>query len=197
MLLRSSLGYLNSYLLSWVAIRSITDLRNRLFTHLFGLPLSFFHQTSTGELMSRIMNDVGTLRVTVSNNIGVVIKEPFTLLSLLIFLLWQSPRLTLAALAVIPICAGPILIYSRKVRRAAKRIQAELAAISKLMHECFTATRIIKAYNLEDTIIRQFLHKGRGAISATCAWSGPWKSRGRSLNSLVRSAWRVCCCTSC
>src|SRR5260370_40199849 len=58
MFLRSLLAYLNTYLLSWVGIRAANDLRVRLFDHLMNLPLKFFNNTSTGDLMARIWNAI-------------------------------------------------------------------------------------------------------------------------------------------
>lgn len=158
-LLRGVLGYLNVYFLQWASWRAITDLRVRLFVHLFNLPLGFFQKTSTGELMSRLMNDIGTLQNVISGMTAVIIKEPVTLVSLLVFLLWTNPRMTLASLVVLPVCVVPITIYSRKVRKAAGNIQSHFAELSQIIHEVFTGVRIIKAYNLEKMVERQFTEK--------------------------------------
>src|SRR6266446_7196694 len=61
-ILRGLFAYLNTYFLQWATIRAITDLRIRLFEHLMNLSAGFFSRTTTGELMSRIMNDTGTLQ---------------------------------------------------------------------------------------------------------------------------------------
>ena len=165
MLLRGVLGYLNIYFLSWSATRAITDLRTRFFQHLFGLPLSFFHRMSTGELMSRVMSDVGALQTVITSAVATIIKDPCMLLSLMAFLLWQEPTLTLTSLVVIPVCVVPIVIYSRKVRRAARLIQAKSAELSRVMHESFTGARIIKAYNLEERAVSHFAELSRQSAS--------------------------------
>ncbi len=156
MFLRSLLGYLNNYFLQWVAIRAVTDLRVRLFAHLFRLPLSFFHRTSTGELMSRVVNDVGGLQGALSTMTVTIVKDPVTLVSLLAFLLWQNPRVTLILLVTVPVCVIPIATFSRKVRRSASGINEEFVEILKVMQESFTGARIVKAYNLEPQVVRQF-----------------------------------------
>lgn len=158
-LLRGLLSYLNVYFLQWASWRAITDLRVRLFVRLLNLPLGFFQKTSTGELMSRLMNDIGTLQNVISGMTAVIIKEPATLVSLLVFLLWQNPRMTLASLVVLPVCVVPITIYSRKVRKAAGNIQTHFAELSQIIHEVFTGVRIIKAYNLEKMVEREFIDK--------------------------------------
>jgi len=156
MFLRSLFGYLNVYLMTWCASRTIADLRTRLFTHLQNLPLSFFSHANTGDLISRITNDTQTLQAIFNNAISTSIRDPLTIICLLIFNLLQHPKLTLLSIVVLPICIVPISIYSRKVRKSARALQTHAADLSKLMHESFTGNRVVKAYNLEGTMVTQF-----------------------------------------
>jgi len=156
MFLRGLLGYLNSYCLQWVSIRAVTDLRVRLFEHLMSLSSGFFAKTNTGELMSRTMSDTGTLQNIISNATATIIKDPATLIGLVALLLWKAPGLTAISIIVMPLCVIPIIIYGRKGRRSAKKMQSELAGLSGVMTEAFTGIRIIKAYNLERTVTEQF-----------------------------------------
>ena len=156
MFFRGLFSYLNIYLLQWAAVRAITDLRVRFFTHLLNLSASFFSRTSSGELMSRMMSDTQALQNVISNATAVIVKDPVTLVSLLAYLLWQQPSLTLLSLAVLPVCMVPILIYSRKVRQASRALQTHTAELTEVVAEAFTGNRIIKAYNLEDTVTGQF-----------------------------------------
>src|SRR6185503_10514014 len=138
------------------ASRTIADLRTRLFTHLQNLPLSFFSHANTGDLISRITNDTQTLQAIFNNAISTSIRDPLTIICLLIFNLLQHPKLTLLSIVVLPICIVPISIYSRKVRKSARALQTHAADLSKLMHESFTGNRVVKAYNLESTMVAQF-----------------------------------------
>ncbi len=165
MFVRGVLGYFNNYFLQWVSIRAVTDLRVKLFTHLFSLPLSFFHKTSTGELMARVINDVASLQGTLSSTTVTIIKDPVTLLSLLGFLLWQNPRVTLVLLVTVPICVIPIATFSRRVRRSSAAINDEFVEIAKVMQESFTGARIVKAYNLETHVAGQFASSSRRFVS--------------------------------
>jgi len=71
-------------------------------------------------------------------------------------LLAIQPTLTLISVIVFPVCIIPIVIYGRKVRNSAKAVQKHNAELANLMHESFTGNRVIKAYNLENTVIEQF-----------------------------------------
>ncbi|MGA2541607.1 MAG: ABC transporter ATP-binding protein [Verrucomicrobiota bacterium] len=154
-LVRGIVAYLSSYLMAWVALRTICDLRVRLFEHLLNLPLSFFTKNSTGELISR-NSDVLVLQNMIAVSLVTLISCPVTLLTYLYMMVKVEPKLTVISLLVFPLCMIPITVYSRKVRRAGAAIQTELAALGKVMHESFTGNRIIKAYNLEAVVVNQF-----------------------------------------
>lgn len=156
MFLRGLVQYLNVYMLQWVAVRAIADLRTRLFEHLTYMPLGMLSKLSTGELISRVVGDTAALQNSISTSLITIIKDPATLFFLIVFLLWQQPMLTLLSVIIFPLCLVPITIYSRKVRRASKAIQNQYADLSRVMHEAFTGNRIIKAYNLEGNVVQRF-----------------------------------------
>jgi subfamily B ATP-binding cassette protein MsbA len=164
MLVRGLFGYLNVYLMNWVSVRAVADLRARLFGHLMTLSASFFNKVSTGELMSRI-NEVHYLHSTISQAMVIVIREPVTLAGLAAFLLWQQPKLTLVALIVFPITLIPFVIYARKVRKSSVAIYQKYADMGRMLHESFTGFRIVKAYNLENIVITEFADTSRAAVS--------------------------------
>jgi subfamily B ATP-binding cassette protein MsbA len=155
MLARGICNYLSSYLMGWVAIRAICDLRARLFAHLLHLPLSFLSRTSTGELMSRI-GDVGVLQNMIGVSMVTLIREPIELVSFAVVLFKINLRLTLIALATFPLCVIPVVVYNRKMRRAGSALQTEQANLGKVMFESFSGNRIIKGYNLEGVAVDRF-----------------------------------------
>jgi subfamily B ATP-binding cassette protein MsbA len=165
MLLRSLFGYLNVYLMTWSAARAIANLRTLLFEHLQNLPLSFFSKAKTGDLISRITNDTQVLYAIAGNSLAALVRDPITIVVLVSLLLAQQRLLTLISLVVLPICFGPIIIYGRKVRKSARAMQGHIAELTNLMHESFTGNRIIKAYNLEDTVLEQFRQTMKKYIS--------------------------------
>lgn len=163
MLLRGLTSYLNIYLMNWVSIRAIMDLRQRLFAHLLSLSAAFFNRMSTGELMSRF-TEVQILQGTISNSLVVIIRDPITVLSLLAYLVALQPRLTLVAIVVFPITLIPFVVYARKVRKTSSAMYAQYADMGKLLHETFTGYRVVKAYNLEHKMVEEFRRTSRTAI---------------------------------
>lgn len=164
-LLRGLFTYLNVYLLQWVAVRTITDLRVRLFRHLMSLSAGFFGRVRTGELISRSMGDTSALQTIISNATPIMVKDPVVLTSLLACLLWLHPALTLISMVVMPACMAPVLIYSRKARRSARELQTQSAELGNVMVESFSGYRVVKAYNLEEAVTERFRVISRGFIS--------------------------------
>jgi len=163
--LRGLFGYLNVYFLQWTASRTIADLRTRLFAHLLKLSAGFYNENSTGQLISRVMNDTGSLQLILSNATSVIIRDPIVLAGTIAFLFSQQPKLTLISLIALPVCAIPIIVFSRKVRRPSREMQALSAELTQIMSEAFTGYRVVKAYNLEDIVAGQFHQTARKTVS--------------------------------
>jgi subfamily B ATP-binding cassette protein MsbA len=156
MLLRNTLQYLSIYLTNWSAMHAIADIRTKLFSHLQNLSLGFFNRASTGDLIARITNDTQVLNGIIGSSFASMVKDPVTIFCLLGYQLATQPALTLISIVVFPVCIVPIVIYGRKVRKSARAVQEYNAELTNLMHESFTGNRVIKAYNLEDTVSAQF-----------------------------------------
>ncbi|MEY2465617.1 MAG: ATP-binding cassette, subfamily bacterial MsbA [Verrucomicrobiota bacterium] len=165
MLCRSLFNYLNIYFVNWASARAIADLRTTIFAHLQNLPLSFFNQSNTGDLISRVTNDTQSLRTIIGTSLASLVSDPITIIFLFGLLLSKQPMLTLFSVIVLPLCIVPITAYSRKVRKSAKAMQTHAADLSKLMHESFTGNRIIKAYNLEDKVLAEFRETTKKFVS--------------------------------
>jgi ATP-binding cassette, subfamily B, bacterial MsbA len=164
-LLRGITGYLNVYLLQWVGSRAVADLRTKLFAHLLDLSAGFYTENATGKLVSRVMNDTQALQTILTNATSVIVRDPMSLVTVLGFLFWQQPKLSLIALVVLPVCIIPIAIYSRKIRRSSRESQVQAAELTQTMTEGFTGHRVIKAYNLEKIVAEKFHETTRRSVN--------------------------------
>jgi ATP-binding cassette, subfamily B, bacterial MsbA len=163
--LRGLFGFLNIYFLQWVASRSIADLRTRLFRHLLDLSAGFYNKNSSGQLISRVINDTAMLQVILGNATTTIVRDPVTLAILVTSLLLLQPKLTLITVVVMPACLVPIIIFNSKIRRSSREMQARSADLTQTMSEAFTGYRMVKAYNLEDIVTADFQNTTRGAVS--------------------------------
>jgi subfamily B ATP-binding cassette protein MsbA len=164
-LLRSLSGYLNVYFLQWAGTHAVADLRTKLFAHLLNLSAGFYSKNATGQLVSRVINDTQQLQTIVTNVTSVIVRDPITLISSLLFLFSQQPQLALISIIVFPACIIPIAIYSRKIRRSSREAQAQLAGLVETMTEGFTGHRVIKAYNLESIVADKFRQAAARTVS--------------------------------
>lgn len=115
--------FLYSYLLEWIGQCVIKDLRNRIYAHLNDLSMGFFHKNSTGELISRIMNDVSMLQGSVSHALIHLLRDFFTVCGLLGVIFYMDWRLAFVSLIFIPMAAVPIVVFGKKFRRISTSYQ--------------------------------------------------------------------------
>ena len=156
MMARGAFDFMGTYLLNWVGLRVVMDLRVRVFEHLESLSLDFFTGAQTGELISRVTNDVGLVQQSISTVVEDVVKQPVTLVSVLAWLLYTDWKLTTAALILFPICLIPITIFGRKTRTASRASQEHQASLLSVLHEALVGLRVIKAFGMEEREAGEF-----------------------------------------
>lgn len=167
MLLRGVFEYLSVYSMTWAATQTMALVQQTLFKHLHQLPISFFGANQTGELMSRISNDPALLRHTVANGFSVAVRDPVQVVVLGLLLATQQPRLTFLAMTLLPVCIIPVVVFGRKVRKAALATQGHIADQTTAMSESFSGQRVVKAYGLEAFMIERFVRASRRSVSET------------------------------
>jgi subfamily B ATP-binding cassette protein MsbA len=144
----SSFG--ESVIMTYVGQRIISDLQNRLFSHLMHLDLSFFHGTSSGDLLSRFTNDVNLMRNAVATTLVGFGKDTFTLLFLVSLMFYRDWTLACIAFFIFPLAVLPILRIGRRMRKVANNTQEELASFTGRLTQVFQGIRVIKAYQTEE-----------------------------------------------
>ena len=113
-LLKGIFDYGQAYLMNFVGLRVVADIRQRLYDHLQDLSLSFFTQTPTGVLISRITNDVNLVQGAVSNAITGLIKDAVTILGLTAVVFYRDWKLGAIAFIVFPIAIIPIKEFGKR-----------------------------------------------------------------------------------
>jgi len=128
----------------------VYDLRRRLFAHLQRLPLSFFRTRSTGDIVSRAVNDVVLVRSFYGPGVMNLVNTAFVYAGSVALMAFMSPRLTLYALAPYPFFALAVNLLSRRVFARSLAVQEGLAALTGKAQENITAMPLIKTYVRED-----------------------------------------------
>ena len=163
--------YLNTYLIQMVGTRVLEAIRVDLFRKLQVLPLSFFHRTSSGDLLSRVLTDANQLQVALTTAANEVIKSPAALAGGIGFVAYQAYQnqglsLVLATLGVVPLTVLPIRYVGRKLIRRAGQIQTELGSVSSLVSENLSAAKEVRAFSLEEHEVQRFTGVSRLLIRA-------------------------------
>ncbi len=155
-LIKGVFYFVYSYLLEWVGQCVIRDLRERLYIHLNELSLSFFHHTPTGELISRIINDVTLLQGAVSHALIRILRDFVSVIGLLVVIFIMDWRLALMSMIFLPMAAAPIVIFGKKFRRVSTRYQKSVGDATNILHETIGGTRIVKAFCMEKEEEKRF-----------------------------------------
>jgi ATP-binding cassette, subfamily B, bacterial MsbA len=142
-------SYFSTYLMTDVGQRVVRDVRDRLFRHILDQSAAFFAQRTSGQLMSRIMNDVSQVQQAVSETIGDLIREGLSAIGYAGAMFYYDWRLALVSMVGAPIVIYPLVRLGQRVRRSTKRSQEHLEHLSHLTAEAFTGHRIVKAFGAE------------------------------------------------
>ncbi|MGH9465685.1 MAG: ABC transporter ATP-binding protein, partial [Thermoanaerobaculia bacterium] len=137
------------------------DLRNDYFRHLESMPPAFFHRNYTGDLMARGTNDLGAVRMLCGPAIMYSSSTLFTATGALAFMLALHPRLTLVALATMPLVAAATKVFGERIHDLFERVQEQFGTLSTRVQENLAGVRVVRSYAQEQAEERAF-----GAINA-------------------------------
>lgn len=157
-LVSAGLSIYQTYVTNVVGQRVMQDLRNRLYSHLQGMPLRFFTATRTGEIQSRLANDVGGVQAVVTDTASTLLSNAVVLLSTVIAMTVLSWPLTVLSLGMIPV----FVWLSRKVGQArrviSKSTQVELADLSAMSEETLSVSGILlsKTFGRQQAEIQRY-----------------------------------------
>lgn len=145
-----------NYHIEWVGERVITDLRNSIYAHLQKLGFSFFANRRLGELTSRLSNDVGSIRVALTDSLPQVITISITMIGsvgLMVVLNW---RLSLVIFLTVPLVTVATRYFGKKIRALSKNVQDKLADTTAIAEESLGAIRVVKSFTREDYEINRY-----------------------------------------
>jgi subfamily B ATP-binding cassette protein MsbA len=141
--------YIQSYYVAFIGQDIIRIVRDKLLAHILTLDLDFFHQTHSGELISRITNDINRIQSAISNQIAEFIREILTVITLIAVVIYQSPELAFYSLVVVPLSVYPLSILAKKMKILSFSSQESISDITTHLSETFNNIEIIKANSTE------------------------------------------------
>jgi subfamily B ATP-binding cassette protein MsbA len=145
-LLRIFVGIISTYCMSWVGRRVIKDLRDKMFEHILKLPASYYDQSSTGNILSKMTFDVEQVARASTNVVTVLFREGLTAIGLIALMFYRSWQLTLIFLLILPLVAVLISYVSKKFRKTSQRIQNSVGGITHVSEEVIEGHRVVKTF---------------------------------------------------
>lgn len=164
--IKGLLSFLQVFLINDGMQKMTRDLRTRVYAHIQGLPLKFFEDRRTGQLMSSITADVPVIAESFQTGVTDTIQAPIILIGATAVMLKFSPVLTLTVLVVVPLMVLIIQAAARRMRRAQAQIQARQQSITEMLQETLAGVRIIKSFTAEEIEVKRFHGESKDAHRA-------------------------------
>ena len=158
-----------------VGEKFIFDLRVRIFDHLQSLSLSFYENTSTGELMSRVSSDVNELERFITHGIALTVADLLRLVGYSVVLLLLDWKLALVMLVPLPLMAGGLYIFNQRARPIYRRVRDRMGDINASLQDKLSGIRVVQAFEQEGAELSEFRQVSRDyldeRILAIRTWS--------------------------
>ena len=154
--IRGIFYYGQGYLVSYIGQRVIVDVRDVLFRKIQRLPIAFFDQRQTGEIMSYISNDVAALQSALVEHMVEMLTESAIFVGSLVMMVLLDWKLSILTLITVPLVGLAMDIFGKKVRSAGSVIQERMSDITALMQESISSERVVKSFVREEFEIDRF-----------------------------------------
>ena len=155
-IISSLFSYLQGFIMAGIAAKVSYNLRNALMAKLNKLPLDFFNKTSHGEVLSRITNDVDLLSQSMNHSFTQIITSVVSIIGVLIMMITINWKLTLIALATIPVTIGLVMVVVKFSQKHFKGQQKYLGTVNGIVEEIYGGHVVVKAFNGEKKAVEMF-----------------------------------------
>jgi len=146
-LLKGILGFSASYINSWTSNYIVNEIRKDAYSRMLRLPASFYDFHGVGELTARSIHHVSAMTAAATQTIVTLVRDSFTIIGLIAWLLWADWKLTLIVFAMFPLIWMAIRYFNRRMRRFTKKSQISMEEITNLAEESISNSRIVKIFN--------------------------------------------------
>jgi ATP-binding cassette, subfamily B, bacterial MsbA len=148
--------FVQTYFMGYVGRQIVKRLRGELFHSTVRLPVSFFDRSSAGAMLSQLTYNTELIGQAATDSIVSMVRAGLTLVAYFVQLLLLNPKLTLITLTMGPLVGWLVTLINRKFRRYGRRIQDSMGDVTRVAKESFEAPRLLKVYNAEGHVDRQF-----------------------------------------
>ena len=143
-------SYLQTYLVGWIGVRVLQDLREEVFKHIQKMSIGFFTRNRPGALISRMTNDIEALNQLISDGIVTLFSSILTLFGVVIILMLLDWHLALITFSVMPLLLLTSLVFRRYSAGAFKETRERISAITSHLQETLSGVRVVRSFGQED-----------------------------------------------
>ncbi|HEY0192687.1 MAG TPA: ABC transporter transmembrane domain-containing protein [Kofleriaceae bacterium] len=161
------LVWLRHYSISWLGERVVADLRMMVFERVLTLPLPWFHERRSGELVGRLASDVTVIEGVVGSDLSMALRNAIQLIGAMVLLFVIDVRLTLLMLTIVPPVTLTTIYFGRRIRRMTRSVQDELARVSGQVQESVGAIATVQAFVREAYEARRYREGVEHAFGTT------------------------------
>jgi len=154
--------YIQSYNIRKAGQLAIQDIRNEVFGHSLRLPMSFFSSSSSGSLISRILNDVNVMQSALADVLVTLLRESLTLVALTGYAFYADWKMALMAFVIIPATIWPAAAIGRKIKKFSRRGQDVMGTLTGVLEQSFSGIKVIKAFATEEREEQKFIRENYG-----------------------------------
>lgn len=162
-------SYARFYLMMSTGERVITDIRRAVFDHILTLSPGFYEGTRTGEIISRLTNDVTLVQTVIGWGFSMFLRNALMMIGATVMLVVTSPKLAALIVVGVPLTLAPILVLGKRVRRMSREVQDRIADVSAYADEAVHEVRTVQAYVHEDVDRRRFAERAEAAYDSAVA----------------------------
>ena len=148
--------YIQTYYMSYIGLDVVKKLRNNLVKHLTYQDMQFFQTIHSGEILSRITNDIGRIQNVVTTMIPYFIREVLTIVALTGYVIYQSPKLAFYFLIIMPIALYPLSRLAKKMKKYSKLSQESTSTMTARLGEIFSNIEVIKSNSTQELEAQKF-----------------------------------------
>jgi len=163
---RNLFMYLGHYSFFRAGLATVKDLRDRLMDSLIAQTAGYYQQQPSAILMSRVTNDVEQITAAISDRLSDLLQDSFAVIGFLILVFSLNFRLALATLVLAPLLLGPIVHFTRKLRRRSHQSQERLGDMNAVVDEVLKGFRVVQAFGMQDFEARRFREATRRHFKA-------------------------------
>jgi len=172
--LKAGFSFGQTYLISYVGNRVITDIRQVLFQHLLRMPVGFHDANTSGRLVSRVTNDVGLMANAASSVLKDIFQNGLTFLVMLGVIIYQNWKLAGLSLVIIPLSAVTMVRMGQRLRKLATSGQEKMGDMASALQETLAGIRMVKAYGREEAETNRFQQSNQAFLATTLKSNQVW-----------------------